>query len=439
MMSNQLSRSIDTKSSAIGVSWTADQYLACIIAFALPIRAPITGWLTYGLVISILILPIVTRSITKSRWGFTFLVLAAFALLSGWLTREFEEHGSPSLSTSGQLSVYHVGLIISLTFSVVVAVWICQRVGIRAFLLAWSVGLIVHQSAIGVFTSENPWKYGLALPVSLILTILATRTGKTHLVAAFIVLAGISIAFSYRSWLAIIAISFGYVIVLYRIGRNHERVTSRSNPILVGAVFSAAMYGIYLILIQLMTSGVLGEYVKSRTLRQERMAGSALIGGRPEWGAAMGLARENPFGFGLGVTPTQVELSTAIRSLPIGNRRLQEVSNVANAFRNGEFSFHSTFWNFWANYGIGGAILIGFVIVTLSLLVFKIRDFNHGIGVMLPVVILFLGCIWDSLFSPSPIAVISAGLAVAIHLTQHRKFDNEGDGYKENSGKVMGK
>lgn len=398
--------------------------IACLVAFTLPIRTPITGWLTFGMLIAVVIAPVLLQATRRSGRATLFTVLVAFALIAGWLTREARLSVRPFTGISGQLTLYQIGLLVALLVSVYAAWWSCTVVGSRVFLTSWSAGLISYLSTIGVFQSENAWKYGLALPVTIIISVYFTRANKTHLGTAFAIIAGVSIAFSYRSWLAIAAVAFGYVIFL-RVAKAGARPVARKyNLLVIGAVFSALIFGLYLLIIKLATSGALGEYVMQRTLRQERIAGNALLGGRPEWGSAVGLASENPFGFGLGVTPSSSDLSLAIRSLPVGNRSLQDGSNVAEAFRSGSFSFHSTLWNFWANYGVGGAALIIFIILLMAVLVVRLQGYSVDVGIVLPILLLCMGCIWDCLFSPTPIASIAAAVALAIHIASESRSSN---------------
>jgi hypothetical protein len=386
---------------------------AGILAALMTVPSPLSVSLSIGAALSLALIPVTVPTLWRTTEG-RGLVIALLALVPvGWLTAQpslLEDNGR---AFSIQLFLYQAALPVGLFATVVGAYWCVNELGLQRFLFLSLTGLLATASL--TLDSANPWKYGLALPVSMLVIL---SFGRNRLLLGLVVtplIVAVSIAADFRSWVAFVGIAMALVI-LAPAGNTRPSASAFASR---GIVTVAGVLAIGALVTQASTAGLLGETLARRTNRQLDAAGGNLIlGGRPEWGAGFALWRENPFGIGIGVTPSSNDYWLAIRNMPFTTRGLQELSTVADNFRQGLFDLHSTFMTFWCIYGIAG---VGFCVLALYLLV-KATVFTSAVTLARPnvqaaVALLMLATAWDVLFSPTNPGRLGIALAVALYIS----------------------
>jgi len=388
-----------------------DTIAAVILAALIAVPSPISVNLSLGGAISLALTPVTLPTLWRNVRG-RWLLIATLALVPmGWLVAQNSLLQDNGRTFSIQAFLYQSALPVGISASMVGAYWCITKLGIQRFLLLSFAGLLAAEPS--TFSQDNAWKYGLALPISMLVILLVARNRLLLGLVVTPFLVAVSIIADFRSWTAIL----GITAVLVVFARSRWTLPSPSRVASLGLVTFAAGLAVAWLTIQASTAGLLGDYLEQRTKNQlEASNGNLILGGRPEWGAAIALWRENPLGIGIGVTPSTDDYWLAIRSMPLGSRGLQEISNVATSFQQGQVNFHSTFWTFWGIYGVAGLLFsilaLTYVVHATMLAVARLTCPN----VRAAVVLLMLSSIWDFLFSPTVAAQLAVALATALHL-----------------------
>ncbi|WP_426374576.1 hypothetical protein ACN9MI_21180 [Rhodococcoides fascians] len=386
-------------------------WFAYALALLLPVRSPAASWITWGMLLGML-LPMVYGPFFRSKLARGLLVGAVVSVVCGYLTGLYAQQ-MPGRGFVSSFAVFQAGTLAGLVATAALGYWCVQRIGVGSFLVVWSAGLCVRAVAAQGGFELNPWKYGLALPVSLILLVVAKKFKYLGVFTAVILIVVMSIDASFRSWLLILGITmitavFGSISAIRR--NNPFKVSNVA--LILGLGIAAASSS----LLWLATSGLLGDSVARRTNAQIESGGSIILGGRPEWGGAWALFRHDPLGFGLGTSPSTSDTVRAIRNMPFASAELQNLSTVASYFRAGTVSFHSVLWNFWGNYGIAGVLLIAFVFASIGYSLVLIAAGRARHEHIIATAMLSVAAMWDILFSPSLYQILGIAFAVAVHI-----------------------
>lgn len=400
----------DRRGRARASQSTSSTVLAAGIALTLSMATPISSSLSVGGLLAILAAPLILPRVARTDWMFrAALVLLLLSIASGAILAALAPGVVDGRGFDQRWALYETMLVVGLLASSIAAIYSVRTIGVARFLAWWAVGFLAN----GVFLDDlhdNPWKYGLALPVSLLLLLALRRTPVATVLVALPIIVAASVFFSYRSWLAIVLAA---VIVAAISGRRRGRELRRVQVVALGLFALSLSLLLGWITVQLALSGALGEYAQRRTLQQTEIADNLLVGGRPEWAAAAALFDLTPYGFGLGVTPSGEDFILAVRSMPFASAQLQDTSTVAGYFRTGQVAFHSTLWTFWANYGLVGFATVALAVVLVGRGVMRAMAEPFDLGVRAATIVLLLGTIWDLLFSPTDISSIAASLGVA--------------------------
>lgn len=390
--------------------FSIDTIAAGIVAVLIAVPSPISANLSVGAALSLALTPVTLPALWRSPRG-RWLLTATLALVPmGWLVAQTSLLQDSGRTFSIQFFLYQAALPVGIFASVTGAYWCITRLGLQRFLLLAFAGLLA--AAPLAYRAENPWKYGLALPISMLVILLVARN-RLLLGLVVTALAAVSIAADYRSWTAVLGITTAIVLL----ARRSWTLPSASRVASLGLVTLTAVGLVAWLIVKASTAGILGEYLEQRTNSQLAASnGNLLLGGRPEWGAAIALWRESPMGIGIGVTPSYNDYWVAIRNMPLASQGLQEISTVANSFKQGQVNFHSTFWTFWGVYGVAGAVFS-----ILALVYFAHATMLAATRLGLPnvraaVILLMLSSIWDILFSPQSAAQLAISLATALYI-----------------------
>jgi hypothetical protein len=292
----------------------------------------------------------------------------------------------------------------------------------RRHLQPWTIAALF---GIGVIASirpdagmfaDNPWKFGLSVPVTLIALALAWRTGRRWLGAAFAVVLGAATALSDgRSLFAMLALTAMLVVWQGRKSAvSRPRSVLRILFLLAGLIYVGYSVGQALIL-----EGYLGAETQLRTQTQIQTSGSLILGGRPEAAASAALIRESPLGYGAGTIPSVGDILVA-KSAMAGINYDPNNGYVENYMFGRHFEVHSILGDLWIWYGPAGALL------AVAIFVIAVHGAARRIaGRTASALELFLCAwtLWNVAFSPFLTSAPTTALTIALLLTVAREGD----------------
>lgn len=377
-----------------------------VIASSVPVGS--SQFLRLALIVILPLIPVILSNWLRSRREWTLVLLVVVSAGSGLLLASWNSGAARSWDSWAATSETAQGLVLILATAG--TAWACAILGPEKFLVVWSIGTALFSPWLGERFLDNPWKFGLALPVSLFVICMAAKVSSRTITFAFFVLMGLSAAFSFRSWLLVL----GSALLIHLFVNTRREWPRRKDRARKTVLVALLVGGVVLggnVMSDFALKGYLGQYAQTRTQQSIDVSGNPFFGSRAEWGGALALMQSEPFGLGVGVRPSSDDWSTAIESLTL-SEGLKNQSNVADSFRNGRIEFHSTIWNFWSYFGLAGIALalaiFGYVLrATLSLQVDPSPKSGPPAAAL---AVLFVGAMWDILFSPNN----SWTLAVAI-------------------------
>lgn len=274
------------------------------------------------------------------------------------------------------------------------------RQGLPTTLVAYALGQLLSLSWLGLNTA-NPWKYDLSAPIAILLLVftgtVVRRQGRRKSLPylVFVILTVTSIALDYRSMAGICAMSSAvYAISKWNLGSRRKESSNRKK--LLPVIFAGMAAATYFAFNQLALSGSLGQEIYQRSASQVALTGSLLLGGRPEWAATVELFRNNPIGFGPGVSPTSTELSSAFHSLDqigVGSTN----PYVREYLFGNSIELHSEAADLWARFGFVGLI---FSLIAITLLVRGLGEQALSTDASPAAILVMIWALWGIFFGP---------------------------------------
>jgi len=294
--------------------------------------------------------------------------------------------------------------VICIPVLVAAAAWSLRRISVRVGVLLMLAGGIAS-SAIASFE----WKGTLGIFATAFLLVLFAGRGFMSFIALGAVLV-LSATNDARS-MAVAAAASLLVQWILRERRKPRGSVQRAVRIMVIGAVAAGLA------VWAMASGVAGQQVQARTLDQLEKA-NPLFGVRAEWAATTALAESHPFGFGVGVAPSDSAIGEGILAVRAagGDWTSRYFSNVVFGER---VDLHSTLANLWFHFGIGGVV----VAIVVGVILFRgVRDAADSARVFgMGGIFLMLMGIWDLFFSPmADVGRIIAAIAVAFAVADIR-------------------
>lgn len=375
-----------------------DRAVAYFIVIASQVPLGSSQFLRASLVAIVPLLPVFLSEWCRGKKERNLLVLVVLCIISGMLLALKNVGQERNWNSWAAFSESVLPLVIVLAGAGLA--WTCKVLGVRRVFVLWAVSAALFAPLMGGRFFENPWKFGLALPVSLLVIYFAGRRSPRLVTFSIVALMAVSASLSFRSWLLVLGLA-----LLIHLFRTSAKKTSGTKERwqkfgLVVVLGGATIIGGNVVS-DLALRGYLGTYAQTRTQQSIDVSGNPFLGSRAEWGGALALARSEPLGMGAGVEPSSTDWATTISSLTL-SEGLKDRSNVADSFRVGRIEFHSTFWNYWSYFGLAGILLAGIAIFYLcrALLALHgdvVRQTGLPVGVL---AVLFTGASWDILFSP---------------------------------------
>lgn len=373
---------------------------------------------TVGYAAAALLLPLWWSSLRHYRGAWLIVSLALVSLVSGVWLAEFMSatHAIDTDSYRGNSA-----LLIGFVLTVGVVLWARRLMPLWAVGTAYGAGMLLGVSPTGL-AEENLWKFGLLLPLVVLLLAAAVATGgrqvpgqqepairlRQRIVECCVVLlaAAISALSDARSFFAMLLLVL--VLVVWQLvptGRSARVNVARAVIAFAGIAVLTFNIGVNLAL-----EGFLGESAQQRSEAQLNQSGSLILGGRPELAATVALFLHRPAGFGVGVTPSLSDILVAKTGMA-GINYQPNNGYVEGYMFGGHFELHSALGDLWVSFGLPG--------IALSLVVLVLVVARGLVGIAARnasafVIFLVVYTTWNTFFSPLYSAVTVVALAVGL-------------------------
>jgi hypothetical protein len=391
--------------------------LAGAAAFLVGTDFTLVRGLTVGGLMGAALAPVWIREASRYRGAILGGVLLLACLLSALMLATWRSATHPP-AEAGVLT--ELLPVISAGLSVGALLW-GQRV--------LSPGLVVCLYAIGAFTTatmgsrfaEDPWRFGFAMPSTMLLLgacMLIRRRPRKRLLAdttALGALTAVTALSGARSMSAFLIMTA--VLLLWQ---HRPRTAKRTTSALLSLVLVGALgLGLYRALEGAALEGYLGQSAQVRTEKQTQAAGSLILGGRPEIGAAVALMLHEPLGYGAGTMATSTDMQVAKQGM---SRLGYDPDNgyVEHYMFGTRIEVHSLIGDLWIWFGLAGLALSGWLLWLAAGYLGHSMAYRTGtaLGIFLA---LQLG--WNLFFGPIISSLPPLALALGVFLLQRKESD----------------
>lgn len=385
--------------------------VAFLVLVLLGARQELSHTVTVGYVAALVIAPLWLGALGKFRGAASLFVVGIACCLSGfWLLAL----NSPDHQVDASTAINNVTLVVGLLLTVGTVLWAKQVMPEWLVGLSYGLGMLLGVSRSGA-VAENAWKFGYSLPViviSLSIVYSIGRQSRTRQRIVEVVVLSLLGAFSAlndgRSLFAMLGMTA--VLVLWQLvppGRTGRRSVVKTILALAGVAIAT-----YEVMSSLLVDGYLGAAAQERSAAQLNLAGSLILGGRPEMVATLALFEHNPLGFGLGIIPSPTDISVAKTGMASINYQ-PDNGYVERYMFGSQFEVHSVIGDLWALFGIPGVILSG------ALIVWAARSIAVGVTYRRAGALhLFLASVllWNVFFGPllTSVAIIGIGMGLML-------------------------
>ena len=378
--------------------------LAAVSLVVLGYRYSLPQGLQLGHVAALVLLPVWWASMTRRRGGTTFVLLGLLAAVAGvWLGVA----NAPDHEIGGTTALPMTVTLVGAVLSVGLFAWGLDVLRPHRAVLWYGVGFALAFSPSTTLFASNPWKFGFAVPVTVISLALAHRLGRRYELAALAALTVTAALNDFRSAFGLLLLATILLFAQMVLGRSRRRASAVA--VLVGlAALGVAVFQLGQALI---LDGYLGAETQARSLEQLRSSGSLVLGGRPELAATFALMEDHPWGYGVGSVPTPEDVRVAKEGMnAIGYQ--PDNGYVERFMFGGNFELHSVFGNLWAQSGLVGLAFVALVLAVLVVgVVSRVSD-RTASGILLYAA---AQSAWNVFFAPFytsvPVLVLALALA----------------------------
>jgi hypothetical protein len=398
----QLATTLRATSPADPRAWV--RALAAASLVVLGYRLALPQGLLLGHVVALVLLPVWWGAMRRRRGGVAFVAVGLAAAAAGvWLSVANAGDHDVALTSAVPMTVTLVGALVS----VGLFAWAQDVLRLDRAVLWYGIGFALAFSPSSTLFASNPWKFGFAIPVTVISLAVAHRLGRPWELGTLAALTLVAALNDFRSAFGLLflaTILMAGQMVLRRSRRNVSPVS-----VLVGlAALSLAVFQLGQALI---LDGYLGAATQARSIEQLRSSGSLILGGRPELAATFALMREHPWGYGMGSVPTPEDVRIAKEGMSaIGYQ--PDNGYVERFMFGGNFELHSVFGNLWAQSGLLGLVFAALVIGLLVVGVVRRLADHTASGILLYAA---AQSVWNVFFAPFftsvPILIVALALA----------------------------
>lgn len=344
------------------------RYVAIVLLVLIGMRRDLVGSVAIADAVALMAAPMTWSAVRRLRRFSPLLLLgtlaAATSLVLAWTVGP-TFHVSPSLQRSMVMS------LLALPWTVAAFVWGARRLGARGAALCVGWGMLLEALRL-LQSSENPWKLGVGLAVSMIALSWASNRGRRLQLLVLVMLSASFLVTDARSSLAYLVILMGIILwqacaAWFRWSPPRPRRLATAQALVLGAIGVAATIGV----LAVSASGSLGADAQARTIAQSDGSSSFLLNARPELGASWALVYHRPWGYGAGVMPRFTDVQVAKDGMAALG---YDPSNgyVENFMFGHGFELHSALVDVWVAASLPGAALMG--LITVLTLLTMLRD-----------------------------------------------------------------
>lgn len=396
-------------SESLDASQAWERVAATGVVFIIAIRYRFSPDIPIGFLIAACLIPVTLNQLTRYRGAVFITGLCILSAISGLLLT-MGHSGLGNVSES--LALVQTARVVGIALVLAALLWARALLGVQRLILTFGLGSLSSLLVSGV-NPINPWKFSLSVPVVLILLSLpgvaAHRWRQMLVVFALVAVSAVNDSRSAAGLLLVSAV----LTVTQRVARGSDPPTGKWRSwIALGRIMIIGI-GAYFVTQAAILEGMLGEAARIRTEAQISLSGSALVGGRPEMGAALSLITDRPWGYGAGTLVTYDYLMLAksgMKSLGYNPNKNGYVERYMFGYG---FEVHSVLGDMWILFGLAGAVL------ALTAVAFALTGLGDSLSrgkAMTVVTFLILQLSWDFAFSPLPSAMPLLPLTLAVAL-----------------------
>lgn len=370
--------------------------------------------LKVGYVFALLLIPVWLPVLARFREARLFGVLGLAAIAMGAVLTAFSSAGQ---STSQTLLAGNSFMVLGLVAGTGALLWARTVIGAPMVAVWFGLGMVAAIPLGNGLSSVNVWRFGLSLPLTVLLLALAWRWSSRLMEFAVIAVIGVVGALNdARSGSAMLVMTAALVLWQLRPSSPGGRGSTVRTLLGLG-VLAAAVYTIAQAVI---LGGLLGERTQERTQAQIDTSGNLIVGGRPEAAATVELVVNRPLGYGSGALPTLSDILSAKTGMSFIGYQPNNGYVERYMFGNG-YEVHSMIGDLWVRFGLLGAALV----VLLFVLTFRaIGDGLARRAASALVVWLAIRMLWNLCFSPIDssmlLTMLFLGVAFVPVATRHR-------------------
>ncbi|KFF59197.1 hypothetical protein JF66_13085 [Cryobacterium sp. MLB-32] len=367
-----------------------NRILAAVVLIVLGMRLELLQGLTVGYVAVVALAPVWFRVLRLYRGATTIIITGAACLVSGlWLNAlAAPTHSIAAGETLGTV-ISLGGILCSIGF----ILWAREMMPVSQVALWFGVGLFAGVSSTANMFADNPWRFGYAFSVTVIILALAQLSGRRWVeLSALLLVAVVSMLTGARSSFGIIFLTA--ILVAWQMRPERLRRGGSGWGVIVGMGALATL--VYYLAQNAFLAGYFGEAARLRTVAQLDTAGSLILGGRPELGATLALMQARPQGFGAGTLLNPEELLIAKTGMSSLNYA-PDNGYVERYMFGGHIELHSVVGDLWAHFGIPGLVFTAVLLVLLVWGLASAVSANHASALLI-----FLGVsiVWELFFGP---------------------------------------
>ncbi|MCR2053018.1 hypothetical protein NSA19_09230 [Actinomyces bowdenii] len=341
----------------------ARQVAAIVLLLLIGIRRDLVGSMALGDIAALAAIPVTWSAVRHQRRFSPLLLLGTLAGLTGLL---LSWTVGPTFHINGGHQRAMVMSLLALPWATAAFVWGARHLGASRAAAALSAGTMLSALPLLV-TNDNPWKFGIGVPMTLMVLALINHRGRPLQLLALAALAAVFMAHDARLLPAFLAIIAATVFWQATASWFRWRLPApRRAAIIQALVLTVIGIGAITAVLAASASGSLGVDAQTRTLAQSRGESNFLLNARPEVGAAWALAHHRPWGYGAGVLPRYEDIQVAKDGMAALG---YDPSNgyVENFMFGNGFELHSALVNVWVAASLPGAALM-LLIAGLTLL-----------------------------------------------------------------------
>lgn len=368
--------------------------------------------LTYGEGLLVLIAPLAWRLRHRVDWHSArgvFMVLVVAWLASQVLTDIVRQTPSHDY-LRGWARIFMTGLTFFVASVVLGNSWSRYRTALFAVLLSGAFYVLLSPTGHAV---GNTWKFGIGIPLSIVLVLLATLRARTaasefrRAAVALALLVPVHILYGFRSaagacllalLISLLAISKGRFVPGPLI--NHAPIRPTPRRRFVSRMKAVVVVGVFIPLILSSyewsaREGLLGSNAQQRYYYSYSEA-PFLLRDRAELYVSLSAIRSSPW---LGHGSWAKDVGYALRYLEI--RGIPSARLHSTSLSGGIIPTHSHLFGSWVEGGIAGAIFwVGALCLCLAAVMIAVGSGNVPTGAGAPVVVVSVILGWDIVFSP---------------------------------------